>query len=409
MSGQFCGTSGDYQPVFRGSVRERFDGFGTWHGKKVAAGPVEHRASRAAYVTFSRATPRGGGAGGRVVRERGRRPAEHRPADAPGWSIAAPRGAGHDGVEPAPRSGPGQRGRPRSTSEPSTPSSTTRCWSPTSSTTPTATTSASTARCTWRPDTPSTPTSRGGTSIAARCSSLALLAPQQTSDMVTSLLADAAQGGGLPKWPVANLEAAQVNGDSADAVHRLGLCLRGPGLRRPTGPGRHGAGGHRSHRRPATPSRAPGPVRSIWPRGTSQAGVLRRHVAALHRGRVETLEYAIDDFAISQLAQAAGDTAASRHFLARAQNWRNLVNPATGYLAARRRQRDISPGPAFQRSPHPGHRPGRVRRGQRHPVHLERAPEPARACSSASVATGGDRGQAQHVLHKAQHRSKATL
>ena len=46
---------------------------------------------------------------------------------------------------------------------------------------------------------------------------LALLVPQQTSDMVTSLLADAAQGGGLPKLPVANVESAQLNGDSADA------------------------------------------------------------------------------------------------------------------------------------------------------------------------------------------------
>ena len=78
---------------------------------------------------------------------------------------------------------------------------------------------------------------------------------------------------------------------------------------------------------------------------------LRHHVIPYTVGGSETLEYAIDDFAISQLAQAAGDGATSATFVARAQNWRNLVNPATGYLARAACNGTFPPGPAFQRSP----------------------------------------------------------
>ena len=54
------------------------------------------------------------------------------------------------------------------------------------------------------------------------------------------------------------------------------------------------------------------------------------------------------------MAQAAGDTSTYRTFLRRAQNWQNLFDPATGYLAARRADGTFPPGPAFQRSSLPG-------------------------------------------------------
>ena len=70
-------------------------------------------------------------------------------------------------------------------------------------------------------------------------------------------------------------------------------------------------------------------------------------------GASETLEYAIDDFAIAQLAQSAGDLSTYRTFLF-AENWRKLVNPATGYLGARQADGTFPAGPAFQPSPLPG-------------------------------------------------------
>ena len=206
---------------------------------------------------------------------------------------------------------------------------------------------------------------------------LALLAPQQTSDMVTSLLADAAQGGGLPKWPVANLEAAQLNGDSADAFIASAYAFGARDFDVPEALADMVKGSDRPR-----PSTTDGHLErqdlaQYLAKGYVQADAFDLTSLPYTVGGSETLEYAIDDFAISQLAQAAGDAATSQTFLARAQNWQNLVNPATGYLAGRRADGTFPPGPAFQRSPDAGHRPGRVRRGQRHPVHLERPPEPA--------------------------------
>jgi predicted alpha-1,2-mannosidase len=68
-------------------------------------------------------------------------------------------------------------------------------------------------------------------------------------------------------------------------------------------------------------------------------------------GGSETLEYAIDDFAIARLSLAAGDKATARTFLGRAQNWKNLINPATGWLSARRADGSFPTGPPFQPSP----------------------------------------------------------
>ena len=45
-----------------------------------------------------------------------------------------------------------------------------------------------------------------------------------------------------------------------------------------------------------------------------------------------TLEYCNDDFALSRLAQSLGDKPKAAAYLARAENWKNLFNPATGYL-----------------------------------------------------------------------------
>ena len=47
---------------------------------------------------------------------------------------------------------------------------------------------------------------------------LAMIAPEETGDMMRSLLADRAQSGELPKLAFTDLEAAEMNGDSADPI-----------------------------------------------------------------------------------------------------------------------------------------------------------------------------------------------
>jgi putative alpha-1,2-mannosidase len=63
-----------------------------------------------------------------------------------------------------------------------------------------------------------------------------------------------------------------------------------------------------------------------------------------------TLEYALDDFSIAQLAAALGDHAVYASMMQRAHNWQYLFNPATGYLQARNADGSFTPGPAFQTS-----------------------------------------------------------
>ncbi|HUA94233.1 MAG TPA: GH92 family glycosyl hydrolase [Acidimicrobiales bacterium] len=181
---------------------------------------------------------------------------------------------------------------------------------------------------------------------------LAMLAPRQTSDMVTSLLADASQGGALPKWAVANSDAAQQNGDSADPIiasayafgarsfnvtQALADMIRGatdPSATNGTYPERQDLSEYEA-------------------KGYVDADV--HDVTSLNYtvGGSMTLEYAIDDFAVAQMAQVAGDGTAYPVFMRRAQNWRHEVNPATGYLGARRSDGTFPPGPAFQPSPLP--------------------------------------------------------
>lgn len=156
---------------------------------------------------------------------------------------------------------------------------------------------------------------------------LALLEPRETSDMMQSLVADAQQGGGgLPRWEVANDNSAGMVGDSPDVIIAKSYAF-----------------GARNF-----------DTQAAWQAmdtAASQTGIRSGHYVVreglkdyLHLGYVPTdktrsasttLEYAIDDFAIAQFAQALGKASASMKYLQRARNWRHLFNPATGYLEPR--------------------------------------------------------------------------
>ena len=63
-----------------------------------------------------------------------------------------------------------------------------------------------------------------------------------------------------------------------------------------------------------------------------------------------TLEYAIDDFAIAQLAAALHDRSLASTMMQRSANWEYLFNPATGYIQARGSDGSFPPGAAFEAS-----------------------------------------------------------
>ena len=50
----------------------------------------------------------------------------------------------------------------------------------------------------------------------------------------------------------------------------------------------------------------------------------------------KTVEYAYDDWSIARMARAMGRTGVARTFTARAGNWRNVFDPRTGFVRARR-------------------------------------------------------------------------
>jgi predicted alpha-1,2-mannosidase len=151
---------------------------------------------------------------------------------------------------------------------------------------------------------------------------VALLAPDLAADIAASAANQAAHAGYFDRWTVANGGTGVMVGDPLpiiissihafggtgfDAAGALALMLRGvTDDRERPGHASYDAHGY-------LPAGAPG----VW-------------------GSVSTaLEYAAADFAIAQLATRLGDLETHRHFQWRAQLWRHLVHPGSGYAQPR--------------------------------------------------------------------------
>lgn len=156
---------------------------------------------------------------------------------------------------------------------------------------------------------------------------LTLLAPQQASDMAQSLYNDYKQGGTFPRWPVANEDSYVQVGDGT-SITIADIFAFG---------GRNFDVGGATHAL-VEQARWPNPVRPgvayleqygyeplDGPYGCCNA----------YAQASTSLEYASADFAIGEMAGATGDHRAQQYFRQRAQDWRNLYNPATGYLQPR--------------------------------------------------------------------------
>jgi putative alpha-1,2-mannosidase len=57
--------------------------------------------------------------------------------------------------------------------------------------------------------------------------------------------------------------------------------------------------------------------------------------------------WSVDDFTIARFADSLGESAIAAQFQYRAQCWRNLFNPATGYIAPRDADGAFLAGPGF--------------------------------------------------------------
>ncbi len=176
-----------------------------------------------------------------------------------------------------------------------------------------------------------------------------LVAPQAVGDMVESLLDDAQQTGWLPKWAIVGGDESQMNGDSADpiiadalamGVHNFDvpLALRYMVKGATENETDHGLEIERQY------------LSQYLSQHYVNAGSLDLTSIDYSIGGSVTLEYAIDDFAIAQVAAAEHERSLASTMSARAANWEYLFNPATGFIQARGTDGSFPPGAAFEAS-----------------------------------------------------------
>jgi predicted alpha-1,2-mannosidase len=157
---------------------------------------------------------------------------------------------------------------------------------------------------------------------------LAWLAPRQTSDMLRSLLADAQQGGALPRWPLANDETGTMAGDPSALILASGYAF-GADLDLDAAWQAIQWGAETPGARSRAYEIRPG-LRDYLSRGYVALGTANVRGAA-----ATTLEYANADFAIARLAEARGDTAARARYMWRAHGWEHLLDPDSGFIHPR--------------------------------------------------------------------------
>lgn len=173
----------------------------------------------------------------------------------------------------------------------------------------------------------------------------ALLAPRPSSDMIESLVHNAQQGGWLPKWPVANGYTGVMGGDSADPLIASAYAFGARDFDRREALAAMIKGATDTTSPPGQGWYVERPDLSEYLKHGYVTNVHTNSVSPVPNGASETLEYALDDFAIAQFARALGERGLYREFEQRSTNWANLFDTATGLIAAR------GPDGAFMTAP----------------------------------------------------------
>ena len=164
---------------------------------------------------------------------------------------------------------------------------------------------------------------------------IALLAPDQVSDMEQSLVDAYVQSGWLPRWPVVNQPSSVMGGDSVDPVIAGGYAF----------------GARDFDVRAALQGMVKGATDTTsapgygWYLERPQSADYQQHgyipnyyttsVSPVPNGASETLEYALDDASIAAFAQAIGNMAAYQRFLPRANNWTTIFDTHSALIAPR--------------------------------------------------------------------------
>ncbi|HEX7735446.1 MAG TPA: GH92 family glycosyl hydrolase [Ktedonobacteraceae bacterium] len=156
---------------------------------------------------------------------------------------------------------------------------------------------------------------------------LALLAPEQASDMAQSLVNDGAQGSGLPKWSIANGETYEMVGDPADAIIADMYAFGATNF------DTRAALNEMVQQATRSGPERPG-LNYLTELGYEPIGA-SYGCCDFYGSASTSLEYNTADFALSAFAGSLGDKATQQRFEKRAQGWQHLFDPDTSYLEPR--------------------------------------------------------------------------
>ena len=164
-----------------------------------------------------------------------------------------------------------------------------------------------------------------------------LIAPDKAADMMQSLVTMYTEGGWLPIFPCWNSYTAAMIGDHCSAVLADAYIK---GIRSFDYEKAYEAMRKNAFETPAN--------FNDYKNGMGRRALtsyLKYGYIPLEDGVKEafhqdeqtsrTLEYAFDDFAVAQLAKALGKEQDYKELMRRSENWRNVINPKTGYCDGR--------------------------------------------------------------------------
>jgi predicted alpha-1,2-mannosidase len=167
---------------------------------------------------------------------------------------------------------------------------------------------------------------------------LALLAPREARDMARSVVAIDEDGGWLPKWGYGPVETNVMSGDPVTpfltTAYHMGL-LKGFEERTYRALKKNADG--------VPPAEYPGIGRESnaeYIAGGFAPHIKGRPLAKLgdsdyHHGASVTLEYALADAMLAQMARGLGHEDDAARYAARSRHYRNIFDPATGFFRAR--------------------------------------------------------------------------
>ncbi len=167
---------------------------------------------------------------------------------------------------------------------------------------------------------------------------LAMLEPSTASGMVVSLLRDASQdAGSLPRWELVDLNENEMGGDSADPIIAGAYAFGARGYDAKAALAAMVAGADDAKKRPTSDGYVERPGLAAYLADgfvPTESGEVTGLTSSLSPDMASlTLEYAVDDFAVSRLAATLGQRSTAATFLQRSGNWRRLFDPSTGLVA----------------------------------------------------------------------------